>query len=66
MLFAIVAALDVLWKFLVVEVEEGERCLRDGKRRDEVKQRVRVVKAVYSCGVCLVKAPRNVDVEAMM
>jgi hypothetical protein len=70
MLFAIViAVLDVLWKcFVVVEVmKEGEGSLReDGKREDGAKQRVRVVKAVYSCGVRLVKAPRNVDVEAMM
>jgi hypothetical protein len=66
MLFAIVAVLDVLWKCFVVEVREGERSLKDGKREDEAKQRVRVVKAVYSCGVRLVKAPRNVDVEAMM
>ena len=66
MLFAIVAVLGVLWKCLVVEVKEGEGSLRDGKREDEVKQRVRAVKAVYSCGVRLVKAPRNVDVEAMM
>jgi hypothetical protein len=67
MVDAIVAVLDVLWKCFAGKMKEGERRLRGGKRRDEAKQGVRrVVKAVYSCGVRLVKAPRNVDVEAAM
>jgi len=56
---AIVVVGDVVWKCLVGE----KRGLRDGK--EEVKQEGRVFKAVYACGVRLVKALRNVDVEAI-
>jgi hypothetical protein len=60
------AIVGVVWKCFCVEVEEGARGLQEGKRRDEVRQGVRVVKAVYSCGVRLVNAFLNADVEAMM
>lgn len=63
---AIVAVGDVVWKCFAGEEWKDERSLRDGEREDELKQGERVVKAVYDCGVRLVKALRNVDVEAMM
>ena len=56
---AIVVVGDVVWKCLVGE----ERSLIE--EREEVKQEGRVFKAVYACGVRLVKALRNVDVEAI-
>lgn len=42
--------------------------LRDENDETKVLDEVeaRAVKAVYSCGARLVRAPRNVDVEAMM
>ena len=63
---AIVALEGVVWKCFAGEGWKDERRLRDGKRENGVKQDERVVKAVYDCGVRLVKALRNVDVEAMM
>jgi hypothetical protein len=63
---AIVAVGDVVWKCFTGEEWKDESGLRDGKRANEVKQGERVVKVVYDCGVRLVKALRNVDVEAMM
>lgn len=63
------AIVAVLWK-CADEVRKIELGLRDEKREDEMKvfdeEEARAVKAVYSCGARLVRAPRNVDVEAMM
>ena len=66
---AIVAVLDVLWKF-ADGIRKDEMSLENEKRDDEIRvldeEEVRAVIAVYSCGARLVRAPRNVDVEAMM
>lgn len=60
------AIVGVLCKCLVWEVREGEETLKNGKREEAVKQEGRAVKAVYSCGVRLVKALETVKLEAMM
>jgi hypothetical protein len=63
------AIVAVLWKF-ADEVRKGKLGLRDEKREVETKvfdeEEARAVKEVYSCGARLIRAPRNVDVEAMM
>lgn len=66
---AIVAVRDVLWKF-AEEMRKVEMGMKDENRDDETRVLDEVeacaVKAVYRCGARLVRALRNVDVEAMM